>query len=226
MQIIKQILRKAEDSKQDAFLSLLEYRNTPISNSIPSPAQLLMSRKQRTKLPIARHQLKPHTIDSAQHKLQSRQQNQKKFYDRNAKSLPPLKINDSVRVRDGRTWVPAKVIDKHTAPRSYIVLTENGMKLRRNRAHLLATKEDIQVPANDNAPIHIPVVDNMPVVDNWNIAPDPIMPNDPPEPVIPNEPPVPDNVVMHNVPPNVPVDNQVRKSNRMVKKTPRYIEIC
>ena len=31
VQTVKQLLRKADESKQDAFLALLEFRNTPIS---------------------------------------------------------------------------------------------------------------------------------------------------------------------------------------------------
>ena len=45
VQTVKQLLRKADESKQDAFLALLEFRNSPISGMDESPAELLMSRK-------------------------------------------------------------------------------------------------------------------------------------------------------------------------------------
>ena len=51
VQTIKQLLKKADESKQDAFLALLEFRNSPISGMEESPAELLMSRKMRTRLP-------------------------------------------------------------------------------------------------------------------------------------------------------------------------------
>ena len=51
VQTVKQLLRKADESKQDAFLTLLEFRNSPTSGTDESPAELLMSRKLRRRLP-------------------------------------------------------------------------------------------------------------------------------------------------------------------------------
>ena len=59
VQTVKQLLRKADESKQDAFLALLEFRNTPISGMEDSPAELLMSRKLRTRLPTFKSLLEP-----------------------------------------------------------------------------------------------------------------------------------------------------------------------
>lgn len=58
--IINQLLEiKADDFKQDAFLALLEFCNSPISSTEQSPVELLMSRKLRTKLPTSKHLLNP-----------------------------------------------------------------------------------------------------------------------------------------------------------------------
>ena len=65
---------------------------------------------------------------------------QKFYYDRSAKTLPPLKLNEHVRVQIGKIWVPAmvtKIHDKH----SYSVVTKNGGIYRRNRQVLTKTKE-------------------------------------------------------------------------------------
>ena len=59
VQTIKQLLKKADESEQDAFLALLEFRNFPISGMEESPAELLMSRKLRTRLPPPKYLLKP-----------------------------------------------------------------------------------------------------------------------------------------------------------------------
>ena len=59
VQTIKQLLKKADESEQDAFLALLEFRNSPISGMEESPAELLMSRKLRTRLPPPKYLLKP-----------------------------------------------------------------------------------------------------------------------------------------------------------------------
>ena len=44
IQTVKNLLRKAGDEGKDPYISLLEYRNTPVSGMQESPAQLLMSR--------------------------------------------------------------------------------------------------------------------------------------------------------------------------------------
>ena len=48
VQIIKQVITKADESKQDAFIALLEFCNSPISGMEESPAELPMSRKLKT----------------------------------------------------------------------------------------------------------------------------------------------------------------------------------
>ena len=58
-QTINQLLKKVDESKQDAFLALLEFHNSPISGMKESPAELLMSRKLRTRLPTPKYLLQP-----------------------------------------------------------------------------------------------------------------------------------------------------------------------
>ncbi|XP_018364694.1 PREDICTED: uncharacterized protein K02A2.6-like, partial [Trachymyrmex cornetzi] len=48
---IKQMLKKCENDGKDMNLALLEYRNTPISDKIPSPTELMFGRKTRSILP-------------------------------------------------------------------------------------------------------------------------------------------------------------------------------
>ena len=59
IQIIKNLLRKADDAGNDPYIALLEYRNTPITKMQESPAQLLMSRMLKSKLPTPRPFLGP-----------------------------------------------------------------------------------------------------------------------------------------------------------------------
>ena len=81
MQTMKRLLKKADESKQDAFLALLEFRNSPISGMEVSPAELLMSRKLRTRLPTTTFKslLEPNTrpMSQVRQKLLLRQQRQK-----------------------------------------------------------------------------------------------------------------------------------------------------
>ena len=98
-----------------------------------SPAQLLMSRKLRTKIPVKDDTLKPTVIKTAHSDLKNRQDLQKKYHNANAKPLPSLQEGDSVRIRHKNTWEPALVTKVHSAPRSFIVTTEDGQNYGRNR---------------------------------------------------------------------------------------------
>ena len=142
VQTVKQLLRKADESKQDAFLALLEFRNSPISGMDESPAELLMSRKLRTRLPTSKSLLDPQPRSPSQirHNLLTRQQRQKAFYDRGTRPLSKLHEGEPVRMKRGREWTPAVVVQQHQAPRSYIVATPDGTQMCRNRFHLQPTK--------------------------------------------------------------------------------------
>ena len=144
VQTVKQLLRKADESKQDAFLALLEFRNSPISGMDESPAELLTSRKLRTRLPTSKSLLQPQPRPTSQirYNLLTRQQRQKAFYDRGTRPLFKLHEGEPVRMKRGREWTPAVVVKQHQAPRSYIVATPDGTQMRRNRFHLQPTKEE------------------------------------------------------------------------------------
>ena len=147
VQTIKQLLKKADESKQDAFLALLEFRSSPISGMEESPSELLMSRKLRTRLPTPKDLLKPIPRPTSQvrQQLLSRQRSQKNFYDRVTRPLPELHQGEAVRIQQGREWKPAVVVKQHVAPRSYLAATPDDKQMRRNRVHLQQTKEAAQV---------------------------------------------------------------------------------
>ena len=97
VQTVKSILRKAQESKKDVYLALLEYRNTPIDANIASPAELLFQRKLRTRLPCKQSLLKPSLQSDTHEKLQIRQKRVKRYHDAHVKQLKPLDVGDSVR---------------------------------------------------------------------------------------------------------------------------------
>jgi hypothetical protein len=74
---------------------------------------------------------------------------QKEMFDRNARDLPPLKPGDVVRVRQDSELTRGVVTSVHQSPRSYVVETERGSTLRRNRRHLHPTTE----PRPDTRPM-------------------------------------------------------------------------
>jgi hypothetical protein len=139
VQTSKNILKKAYEENTDMYYALLQYRNTPITGVDRSPAQLLLSRQLRSKVPVLKKVLLPKIERNVRKGLQQNQLIQKSYYDRNAKSLPPLREGDSVLLRRNNYWEKGMVMAKHQAPRSYVVKTENDGIYRRNRSDLRAS---------------------------------------------------------------------------------------
>ena len=132
VQTVKNILEKCRVTKQDPYLALLDYRNTPIDGI--TPAQALMSRRLRSNIPISQQRLKPETISHNKFATQrtQQQQRQKQYFDRHTKTLPPLRVGDSVRFKKDpqSPWTRAKVTAKHQTPRSYNVETSSCNQYR------------------------------------------------------------------------------------------------
>ena len=174
VQTIKSLFKKARDEEGDEDMALLEFRNTPITGIEASPAQLLMSRRLRSSLPMTGTMLKPGVLEGTRAKLYHQQQKQKKIYDKGARPLSDLKPGDVVRYQKGHMWKPAVVIGKHSNPRSYDIRTDTGGTLRRNRRHLRKTCEPPPTAASvlddfldDSAPL---------VNDEPAVAPEVIVP--------------------------------------------------
>jgi transposase InsO family protein len=142
VQTIKALFTKAKQAGTDPYLSLLEYRNSPLACG-KSPAQLLMSRQLRSILPVTSNQLDPQVPlkSHVKSKISQNKGRSKVYYDRSAHPLSPLQIGDSVRIRQGKLWKPATV-SQMVNNRSFIVTTQDGSTYRRNRRHLLKTNEN------------------------------------------------------------------------------------
>ena len=93
--------------------------------------------------------LRPQVTLNAREKLAAAQQRQKFYYDRHAKPLKGLGPEENVRVRENRSWVPTVVTDIWPTPRSYVVKTESGTSLRRNRKHVLKKPESTSLMESD-----------------------------------------------------------------------------
>ena len=141
VQTAKRILTKAREDKKDPYLSLLEYRNTPV-DGLKSPAQLLMSRRLRSILPTTALHLRPQVTpqEAVRARREKCQQRQQQHYNRSARPLSTLHAGTPIRFQqgDGR-WKPATVIQPAETPRSYHITTSDGQRYRRNRRHLLDT---------------------------------------------------------------------------------------
>lgn len=136
--IFKQMMRKCEHDDKDPYLALLELRNTPISNDLKSPNELLYGRKVNGLLPILKTKREMNEIMRTKDKLNSRQMTYKKFYDKNAHELKDLKKNEKVFIkRNKKTAEAAKVLDQCQRPRSYKLEFEDGLILERNRKDII-----------------------------------------------------------------------------------------
>jgi len=126
----------------DLYLALLTCRATPINDTGYSSAELLMSRKLRTTLPMLPQDLKPRIPDY--HKLQvsenQRRDKQKQNFDKRhaAHSLIPLKEGTIVWIPDHKC--SGKVVSQE-GPHSYKVLVPSGT-LRRNRRHFIVSPKE------------------------------------------------------------------------------------
>ncbi|GFO29370.1 hypothetical protein PoB_005587500 [Plakobranchus ocellatus] len=145
VQTIKTTLKKCKSSKCDPQLALLALLDT----YLPSPAEIILGRKIQGTLPSRIRDTNPKSADIKQ-RLIDRQHTQKHYYETHTKELPVLQVNSRVTVQDTTTgrWSPAKVINHCGDPRSYIVQTDSGQILRRNRLHLRETQVPKEMTAS------------------------------------------------------------------------------
>lgn len=146
VQTIKRLFKKAYHDNKDIYLCLLEYRNTPIGRNLPSPAQLLFSRSLKGQLPVNEKLLQPRVINSDYAvKLADRQETSAFHYNKNAKDLTDLDVNDKVMIYmyNGK-WEPGIIVKiDNDRPRAYYVKhNRTGNIYNRNRRFLRKFKID------------------------------------------------------------------------------------
>ncbi|KAL5015693.1 hypothetical protein ScPMuIL_005282 [Solemya velum] len=140
------LLKKCQESGDDPYLALLNIRDTPRDEHTGSPSQRLFSRRTATTLPTANTKLLPEVrpiIQVRQQLTHDRHHKAKKYYDEHVKPLQPLSERDTIRVRQGKTWQPARLLPQSETlpPRSYNIQLPSGRHTRRNRRDLLKTFE-------------------------------------------------------------------------------------
>ena len=152
----KMLMMKAVEDKQDPFLALLDWRNTPSETLKLSPVQIMFGCRTRTLMPTSNGLLETPSSQQTQAAL-SRSKDQQAFYlyNRHAKSRPSLAVGQTVRCKvsdDADNWQKGEIAD--TLPfRSYIRLQDGTMR-RRTSKHVRFTSEPPILPNNfDTTPI-------------------------------------------------------------------------
>ena len=153
VQTVKRLFQKCKESNTDPHMAMLILRSTPLDHNLPSPAELLNSRVYKSNIPAWRSDASvAHTsTGEINTKLQSRQDQQKAYYDRSAHPLPELQPGNNIRVYNphSKTWEPGSVKSLGTGPRSYIAETDTGSVLPRNRIHLRPSTPQPVAPENE-----------------------------------------------------------------------------
>lgn len=150
--IAKTLIKKTDESASDFQSALLEYRNSPISGTNVSPAELLMNRKLRTKLPIGAHKLKPRIPQDVRPSFEKIQNNSKSYYDRTARPEQAFEKNERIYIQNtnNKEWERGIILEKANTPRSYIVETDKGNVYRRNAVSLKKDKNCEERSAEKN----------------------------------------------------------------------------
>ncbi|CAG2256415.1 unnamed protein product [Mytilus edulis] len=159
VQTVKNMFNKCKKDGKDPYVALLEYRTTPLDIGY-TPSQLLMCRKLRSVLPTTLEELVPKTpiYNEVQNKIDCKKSYKKKYYDKGSKPLKSLNSGDSVRIRGSNgLWKPAIISSQHPASRSYIVESQDGGIYRRNRRHIIGTREEVPLTTVENDTIVPPV---------------------------------------------------------------------
>ena len=146
VKVVKRLLEKALLEGQDPYLALLAYRETPLECG-RSPAELIMNRKLRTRLPSVRLSRESYD-DCTQGKIVNGNRPSKSqlvSYNKGTRNLKALTSGQVVRIRNHGNrksgWSEKAQVLYPEGERSYAVRTEKGVQVRRNRKDLLSTPE-------------------------------------------------------------------------------------
>ena len=138
VQTVKQFMRKTEEWQ----MALLEYLMTPIrlQGTHSSPLQLMKKRIIRGVLPVRQQG----TCSSDYERKLSRRQEQAKY--QSGSQYRPLVMGSSILYydHDKSQWVPGVLVEK-IHDRSYVIISQKGRKVTRNRIDIKPYPGKVQV---------------------------------------------------------------------------------
>ena len=135
VQTMKASLIKTIEEGEDMDLALLTYKTTPLNHRLPSPTELLNSRKYKALLPTC---IVPTRLQESYRQIMDQgKQVQAQLYNKNTRVLPRLQQSQKVVVQldpDKNIWTPAEIIQCPTDKgRSYSLKTIHSGVYTRNR---------------------------------------------------------------------------------------------
>ena len=147
VQTMKATLIKTMEEGEDVDLTLLTYKTTPLSHRLPSPAELLNSRKYKTLLPT---QIVPTRLQESYRQIMGQgKQVQAQLY-KNTRVLPRLEQSQKVVVQldpSKNILTPSEIIQCPTpAGTSYSLKTIHGGIYIRNRRFIKPDLTAVEAP--------------------------------------------------------------------------------
>ena len=148
IQTMKASLLKTIEEGEDVNLALLMYKTTPLSHSLPSPAELLNSRKYKTLLPtwIVPTRLK----ESYRQIMDKGKQRQAQLYNKNTRVLQQSQEVVVQLNPDKNIWTPAEIVQCPTQDgRSYSLKTVHSRVYTRNRRFIKPDQTEHITPTQE-----------------------------------------------------------------------------
>ena len=133
---------------------LLDYRCTPISSSIPSPAEILFGRKFRSELMLPSQVINPRI--SSQREMIAKKEGKFHPISTTSNNMIPYEAGQRVWIQDpaSKKWNPGSIKEKATEPNSYWVEL-NSAEYRRNTNFIKPRQtQDIDPSSRASTEVH------------------------------------------------------------------------
>ena len=129
VQIVKNLFYKAREQGTDLHKSLMIYHNTPLTSNLQSLMQMSQDRSARSRLPMSNAVRRQLGLSPQQLRVKTKNEH-----------LPShdLHIGRDVMYQDSmsKRWFPAVITSRCKEPRSYKIMTREGVMYRKTQVHL------------------------------------------------------------------------------------------
>ena len=129
VQIVKNLFHKAREEGADLHNALMIYRNTPLSSNLQSPMQMLQSRTVRSQLPMSNAAKQQLGLQAEKLRIKTKNEHL---------PLHDLWLGQNVMMQDStsKRWSPVVITKLCKEPRSYQVITKDGVTYRKMQVQL------------------------------------------------------------------------------------------